>query len=193
MQSMRKVLIGMKGDLKMAFNTMTVMSMKLMETPTINGSNLFTGDYVGDTLMIGEAVSSQEQWEAYWKVLGVKPPGKLPDGALAIFQASDKSDRAIRLEPKTITQNGADISVEWERMNIPRSEMMGAHSSYAVLLIPLDPKGKLSASFMDTFPLAEMRQRKMDLETAIDAFKHGGPMDIAAPSKAMFMKKYKFT
>ncbi len=189
MQQMRKVMI-MKGELSGAFNSMDMMGASLMDVPTINGSNIFIGDFIPmkKGSGISAAIDTQEDWEAYWGELGAKPPGDLPAGAVAIFQADSADDRAVTLEPKTIVQDADEITIEWDRMNIPHAEMTGAHSHYTVLLIP---QGMLTANVMDSWPVAEERDRKAVFDAALEKLKTTRDEDTEAPARAMFMKKYK--
>lgn len=180
----RKVMIGMKGDLSGSFNN----SMAMIATPSINGNNLFTGAYDGDADRIGAVVDTQESWENYWKELKTKPPGRLPEGAIAVFQAVHEDGRGISIEPATVVQDGSEIMINWHKKIILKAEDMSAHSHYAVLLLP---RGMLSATFMDSFPLAEQRMRMEDLSRVLDSIKTGGG-EVEAPTKAMFMKKYKY-
>lgn len=183
-QLMRKFMIAMKGS-----EHGQMMPSSVMDVPLINGSNLFTGDYEGDVEKIGNVIDTQDGWESYWGALKQEPPGPLPDNAVAIFQA-DRSVHgvAISIEPAKVCRLGDEVTVEWKRINEPRAEKMDAHSHYAVLLLP---KGELTASFMDTFPLAEAREQRAKLGEAIQTLKTGLQEDLSAPPRAMFMKKYR--
>lgn len=183
-QLMRKFMIAMKGG-----EHGQMMPSSVMGVPLINGNNLFTGDYEGKADKIGGVAETQDEWEAYWAVLKQDPPGPLPDNARAIFEADRTVEGvAISLEPAKVCQKDGEVMVEWQRINEPRQEKADAHPHYAVLLIP---KGELTASFMDTFPIEEAREKRAKLDEAIQGFRTGVQEELSAPPRAMFMKKYK--
>jgi len=183
MQSMRKVMIGMKENLAPLFN-----QMSMMDIPTINGSNLFVGDYKGIAGKIGSVASTEEEWNALWQTLGDKPPGPLPKGAIAVFEVLVEKDRQVTLEPMSVVQNGQDIMIAWERRNISHKEPGAAHPHYTVLLLP---EGQLTASFMDSWPIEMERMRIAAVESGIKGLKEGAGRVIDAPERAVFTKKYK--
>lgn len=186
MQQMRKILIGMPGELAPAFNGMAMM---MVDHPHIKGSNLFIGDYKGQ-YKIGAVASTEEEWNALWETLGDKPPGPLPQGAIAVFEAARNMDRNVMLEPLSILQNGQDIMIAWNRVNISHKDQKPAeaHPHYTVLLIP---DCNLTASFMDSWPVEEERKKQEQLSKTFEHLATGIPSAISAPEKAVFTKKYK--
>jgi len=183
---MRKIMIGMRENLAPMFN-----QMAMMDIPTINGCNLFIGDYMGEMGKIGSIASNEDEWRELWKLVGEKPPGPLPEGAIAVFEAVFNNDlrRDITLEPLSVVQDGQDIIIAWDRKNIAHADTkQPPHPHYTVLLLP---EGKLTASIMDSWPVEMERMRIAAVESGIQTLKDGVGHPLQAPERAVFTKKYK--
>lgn len=160
--------------------------------PLIGGNNLFTGEFKGmldGTL--GLTVMDQESWDSLWTTIGATPPGPLPEGAQAVFQAIRKgaSREAIAFEPSKIAMAaaGSRIHIDWDRLHIAPEEDMNARSRFAVVLLP--ENGSLKASFNDVWPVREKSAQDRAFKESLSLFQTGIKRPDA-PAVSVAFNKY---
>lgn len=105
--------------------------------PEINGANFFTGDYDAGNGLIGMNSDDPETWNMFWRnIVKQEPPGKLPDGAMAIMIAHNSKDDPVEYFPENILHENDGTTVRWQRRHTKMPDHPETKSQFAVLLIP---------------------------------------------------------
>lgn len=158
------------------------------QMPDISGFNFFSGDFTPKTVnSVGTAVCTQEEWDEMWKTFDRPPPGPLPPGTRAIFQAISESlkQRVTSFEAANVTLSATkDIKVEWNRLHVGKDEDPKLKDRYAVLLLP--DAGKLSATFNDVWPIREKREKMKKFDESLNLFRKGQNALVPGPALAKF-------
>lgn len=105
--------------------------------PEINGCNFFTGDYDAGNGLIGMNSADPDTWDLFWRsIVKQEPPGKLPEGAMAIMIAHDSKNDPLEYFPESVVHENDGTTVRWQRRHIKAEDAPDMKSQFAVLLIP---------------------------------------------------------
>lgn len=159
--------------------------------PEIGGCNFFTGEYDSGTGHIGLNTDDPNDWKLFWQqALGIEPPAPLPKGAKAIMLAEHHVDDPIAFVPESVSWDGSNTSVKWQKLHLADPANPGAKSRYAILLIPAS--GVCEAT-SDVFIAEEQRKKAEQLAEDIKGFTEGSRESVVLMPVMRLKRKAEFS
>ena len=154
--------------------------------PEINGCNFFTGDYDARNGLIGMTSSDPDTWDMFWRsIVKQEPPGKLPDGAMAIMIAHDTKGDPVEYFPESAVHENDGTTVRWQRRHLKADDQPDAKSQFAVLLIP---DGDNTEYYTDV-DVAEEKRKAAELKKFTEGTE--GAVPVGPAVKLVKKKKHK--
>ncbi|MEZ0259643.1 MAG: hypothetical protein ACAH80_01450 [Alphaproteobacteria bacterium] len=140
--------------------------------PQINGGNFITGPYTKGSGTIGMAVRTQSEWKNFWQItLGQEPPAPLPEGAVALMEATHHENDPVALHPRAIRRGNKGIDIDWNRIHKADPAEALPPSTFAVLLLPDDAIG--TQIYTDVYPAQEKEAARQKLAEEVNAMGNG--------------------
>ncbi len=128
--------------------------------PLIEGCNFFSGEdeFAGgdeSSIRISGGIDKR-QWEFFWRRhAGTEPPGRLPEGALAVLMASRGITDPTTMELESLRLDNDETHISWKCTHTALPGDMVGRMSYAILVVP----GKeLKESFSEVYCAEEQRK-----------------------------------
>ena len=115
----------------------------------IDGKNFFSGETAPGNPFLGTygvTVDNQKDWEIIWDQAGFPPPGKLPEGAIALFHMTNRQGLRSELHLLKVEKAEGCFRLSWEIHQTPMEDNK-KYGQFTVILLPGDGKTPVEAGY----------------------------------------------